>query len=154
MDSHLIEVDDRIFKYLQSHAEPLVDTPNSVLTKLLFGEKKAEDKRKKPSVSVKGLPKSLSYVLEVISEMALNGHSRLEATKIVADRNDTVPATVMDKYCRQLDLKAHEADELLEEEGYIEFKNILKNKYSIFKEIIDTYFETMIAQEMGLDLRE
>ena len=151
MGTHLIEVDDRVFKYLQSHAEPLVDTPNSVLTKLLFGGDRAEDERKFPSVSVKGLPKSLSYVLEVVSEMALNGYSRLEATKIVADRNDTVPTTVMDKYCRQLNLKAHEADELFEEQGYAEFKNILKEKFTTYREVIDTYFETMITEGIGLE---
>ena len=122
MGTHLIEIDDRIFKYLQSHAEPLVDTPNSVLTKLLFGENRTENQKKRPTVSVKGLPKSLAYVLEVVSEIEINGHSRLEATKIVAERNETVPTTVMDKYCRQLNLNAQEAEELLAEEGFNEFK--------------------------------
>ena len=32
---HLIEVDDIIMKYLQKHAEPLIDSANSVLHKLL-----------------------------------------------------------------------------------------------------------------------
>ena len=127
MDTHLIEVDDRVFKYLQSHAEPLIDTPNSVLTKLLLDEERPEKQIRKPSVSVSGLPKSLAYVLEVMSEIEMNGHSRLEATKKVAERNDTVPTTVMDKYARQLNLKAIEVDELLKEPGYNEFKNILKN---------------------------
>lgn len=146
MDTHLIEVDDRVFKYLQRHAEPLIDTPNSVLVKLLFDEKRPENQERKPSVSVSGLPKSLAYVLEVISEMEMNGHSRLEATKIVAERNDTVPTTVMDKYARQLNLKAVEVDELLKEPGYNEFKNILINKYSTYRELIDMYFENMISQ--------
>jgi hypothetical protein len=146
MDTHLIEVDDRVFKYLQRHAEPLIDTPNSVLVKLLFDEKRPENQERKPSVSVSGLPKSLAYVLEVFSEIEMNGHSRLEATKIVAERNDTVPTTVMDKYARQLNLKAVEVDELLKEPGYNEFKNILINKYSTYRELIDMYFENMISQ--------
>ncbi|MFC1882258.1 hypothetical protein ACFL2S_12265 [Thermodesulfobacteriota bacterium] len=152
MGTHLIEVDDRVFKYLQSHAEPLIDTPNSVLIKLLFDEEKIVIQTKKPSISVSGLPKSLAYVLEVISEIEMNGHSRLEATKIVAERNDTVPTTVMDKYARQLDLKAMEVDELLKEPGYNEFKNLLKSKYSTYKDLIDIYFGTMITQ--GLRLAE
>ena len=69
MGTHLIEVNDRVFKYLQSHAEPLIDTPNSVLIKLLFDEERIVIQTKKPSISVSGLPKSLAYVLEVISEI-------------------------------------------------------------------------------------
>ncbi len=151
MGTHLIEVDDRVFKYLQSHAEPLIDTPNSVLTKLLFDEERIVIQTKKPSISVSGLPKSLAYVLEVICEIEMNGHSRLEATKIVAERNDTVPTTVMDKYARQLNLKAMEVDDLLKEPGFIEFKNILANKYSTYKELIDIYFDTMITQGPRLE---
>lgn len=32
-----IEVDDEVFAYLQSHSEPLVDTPNDVLRRELLG---------------------------------------------------------------------------------------------------------------------
>ena len=151
MDTHLIEIDDRVFKYLQSHAEPLIDTPNSVLTRLLFDEERAEKQIRKPSVSVSGLPKSLAYVLEVISEMEMNGHTRLEATKIVAERHDTVQTNIMDKYCRQLDLKAIEIDELFKEPDYNEFKNLLKNKFPAYKELIDIYLETMINQGLRLE---
>lgn len=151
MDTHLIKVDDRVFKHLQSHAEPLIDTPNSVLIKLLFDEDRIEIQTKKPSISVSGLPKSLAYVLEVISEIEMNGYSRLEATKIVAERNDTVPTTVMDKYARQLNLKAMEVDGLFNEPGYNEFKNILKSKYSTYKELIDIYFDNMLTQSLRLE---
>jgi hypothetical protein len=34
-----IEIDDDIFKFLKEHAEPLADSPNSVLRRLLLGEK-------------------------------------------------------------------------------------------------------------------
>ena len=37
MKKYTIEVDEIIMKYLQKHAEPFVDTPNSVLHKLLIG---------------------------------------------------------------------------------------------------------------------
>ena len=146
MKMHSIEVDDGVFKYLQSKAEPFIDTPNSVLNKLFFGEKETEKKKKEQSISVRGLPKSLSYILEVVSEIELSGYSRLEATKIVAERHDTVPTTVMDKYCRQIDLKAQQADELFQEQGYKEFRNILKGKFPTYKDVIDTFFESLITE--------
>ena len=49
---HWIEVDDRVFKYLQSKAEPLIDTANSVLVKILFGKKETEKKKRGQSISV------------------------------------------------------------------------------------------------------
>ena len=150
MKMHSIEIDDRVFKYLQSKAEPLIDTANSVLNKILFGENEIKHEKRGHSVSVKGLPKSLAYVLEVVSEINLSGISRLEATRIVAERHDTVPTTVMDKYCRQLDLKAQEADELLHEPGCKKFRNILKAKFPTYKDVIDTFFETLITQGIRL----
>ncbi|MFJ9847227.1 hypothetical protein ACIRYZ_43750 [Kitasatospora sp. NPDC101155] len=33
-----IEIDDDVFAFLQQHSEPLVDTPNDVLRRLLLGE--------------------------------------------------------------------------------------------------------------------
>ena len=44
MKMHLIEIDEKIWSHLQKNAEPFVDTPNSVLNRLLFGE--VEKKRK------------------------------------------------------------------------------------------------------------
>lgn len=42
-----IEIDEDIFNFLKEHAEPLTDSPNSVLRRLLFGEKavKGDEKR-------------------------------------------------------------------------------------------------------------
>ncbi|MCK9418286.1 MAG: hypothetical protein M0R70_02790 [Nitrospirae bacterium] len=34
-----IEIDDDVFSFLQKHANPLIDSPNQVLRRLLFGEK-------------------------------------------------------------------------------------------------------------------
>ena len=36
MKMHEIKVDDEVFEYLQRKAVPLVDTPNSVLRRVLF----------------------------------------------------------------------------------------------------------------------
>ena len=44
MKMHPIEIDERVWHYLQQNAEPFVDTPNSVLSRLLFGtEENKED---------------------------------------------------------------------------------------------------------------
>ncbi|MFF7459081.1 hypothetical protein [Kitasatospora sp. NPDC008115] len=42
--SRTIQIDDEVFAYLQRHSEPLVDTPNDVLRRLLLdGERPASD---------------------------------------------------------------------------------------------------------------
>jgi hypothetical protein len=45
MDMREIQVDEEIWQYLQERAVPLVDTPNSVLRRLLFGKRRG---RKRP----------------------------------------------------------------------------------------------------------
>ena len=149
MKMHLIEIDEKIWSYLQENAEPLTDTPNSVLNRLLFGDE--EKKRKEvtffsiPAVSIQGLPKSLTQILEVVYEIEVNGYSRTQATNRVAKKRGTAPQTITDKYCRQLGKKAHEIDELMAEPGYAGFKDLLVGKYSDHKEIIDMYFDSMIS---------
>ena len=84
MKMYPIEIDERLWSYLQKHAEPFVDTPNTVLNRLLLGTSKEASEptsvSANPSVSIKGIPKSLSQILEVIYEMEINGHSRLVAS--------------------------------------------------------------------------
>ncbi|MFJ4414265.1 hypothetical protein [Streptomyces sp. NPDC088925] len=50
-----IEIDEEIFAYLQSHSEPLVDTPNDVLRRELLhphrSPAKATDQRRKGSLA-------------------------------------------------------------------------------------------------------
>jgi len=48
MKMHEIKVDDEVFEYLQRKAVPLVDTPNSVLRRVLFGRKR--DGRASPAL--------------------------------------------------------------------------------------------------------
>ncbi|MEU7222656.1 hypothetical protein [Streptomyces chrestomyceticus] len=50
MPKRSIEIDDEVFEFLQSRSEPLVDTPNDVLRRLLLRDaglpaKSAEDRR-------------------------------------------------------------------------------------------------------------
>jgi len=145
MKMHLIEIDEKIWCHLQQNAEPLVDTPNSVLNRLLFGtEEKAAACFSIPTVSIQGLPISLAQILEVVYEIEVNGCSRTQATHRVAKQRGTAPQTITDKYCRQLGKKAQEIDELMAEPGYTGFKELLMGKYSVHREIIDMYFDSMM----------
>ena len=163
MKMYSIEIDEKIWHYLQQNAEPFVDTPNSVLNRLLLtpdeGEEEAAQAFSIPSVSIEGLPKSLSQILEVVYEMEVNGYSRTEATNRVAKKRGTAPQTITDKYCRQLGKRAHEIDEILTEPGYIGFKNLLISKYASHREIIEMYFDSMMsdaddANFIALDFQE
>ena len=149
MKMHQIEIDEKLWFHLQQNAEPFVDTPNSVLNKLIFGEeeKKYEEEASFliPTISVQGLPKSLAQILEVVYEIEVNGYSRTQATNRVAKKRGTAPQTITDKYCRQLGKKAHEIDELMAEPGYAGFKDLLTGKYSVHRDIIDMYFDTMMS---------
>lgn len=147
MKMYSIEIDEKIWSYLQKHAEPFIDTPNTVLNRLLLGTSKVTGKPAdipaNPSVSIKGTPKSLAQILEVIYEMEVNGYSRTEATNRVAQKRGTASQTITDKYCRQIGKKAQEIDQLLSEPGYGAFKALLKNKFSAHQQIIDAYFESL-----------
>jgi hypothetical protein len=149
MKMHLIEIDEKIWCHLQQNAEPLVDTPNSVLNRILFGTVETKEKAAAcfsiPAVSIQGLPKSLAQILEVVYEIEVNGCSRTQATHRVAKKRGTAPQTITDKYCRQLGKKAQEIDELMAEPGYKGFKDLLMGKYSAHREIIDMYFDSMLS---------
>ena len=148
MKMHTIEIDENLWSYLQKHAEPFVDTPNSVLNRLLFDTSIAsplsKEESKIPAVSIQGIPKSLAQILEVVYEMEVNGYSRTEATKRVAHNRGTSPQTITDKYCRQIGKKAQEIDQLLSEPGYEAFKEILKGKFDAHQQVIESYFETLM----------
>lgn len=151
MKMHTVEIDDKLWNYLKKFAEPFEDTPNSVLHRLIF-ERKPDKHEEIPdpvtAISIKGVPKALSQIFEVLYEMMVNGYPRTQATKRVAKRRGTTPQTVIDKYCRQLNKKAHEIDSILEEPGLYEFKNLLKNKFVKHHEIIDVYFGTLDQENM------
>ncbi len=146
MKMHSIEIDEKTWHFLQQNAEPFIDTPNSVLNRLLFGlgERKKED-APLSTISIEGLPKSLSQILEVVYEMEVNGYSRTQATNRVAKKRGTAPQTITDKYCRQLGKRAHEIDELLTEPGYNSFKDLLTIKFAAHRGLIDMYFDSMMS---------
>ena len=154
MKMYSVEIDENIWQFLQQNAEPFVDTPNSVLNKLLFNDEAKKEGTQKddatslysiPTIRIEGLPKSLSQILEVVYEMEVNGYSRIQATNRVAKKRGTAPQTITDKYCRQLGKRAHEIDELLTEPGYEHFKELLTSKFSDHQGIIDMYFDSMMS---------
>jgi hypothetical protein len=150
MNKYSIEIEEDVWHHLQQHAEPFVDTPNSVLKRLLFSNEPPTEETTPavlsiPSVSIQGLPKSLAQILEVVYEMEVNGYGRTQATNRVAKKRGTAPQTVTDKYCRQLGKRAYEIDELLTEPGYSGFKDLLTSKYSDHRAIIEMYFDSMMS---------
>ena len=149
MKMYTIEIDEKVWRYLQKHAEAFIDTPNSVLNRMLFGTSKdlpvKAPSSKTPAVSIAGVPKSLAQILEVVYEIKINGLSRTEATKRVAQKRSMSPQTVTDKYCRQIGKKAREIDQLLSEANYENFKKILKDNFSAHQQFIDAYFATLLA---------
>ena len=87
-----------------------------------------------------GVPKALAQILEVIYEVKKSGRSRREATNLVAERRNTAPQTVIDKYCRQLGKRSYEIDRLLEDQNLKEFKALLERKFVNHRNLIDSFF--------------
>lgn len=153
MQTHMIEIDEDVWNHLKQFAEPFVDTPNSVLRRILL----TEQNLKEPSnslIEIKGIPKSLSQIFEVLYEIEVNGCSRIEATHRVAEKRGTAPQTIVDKYCRQLNQRAHEIDALFDEPGYPNFQALLKQKFDQHQYIIDLYFETLLGADNLADRAE
>lgn len=144
MKHYTIEIDELIMNFLKEKAEPFVDTPNTVLHKLLLKDSsfKKELDFNRPSFKAT-MPKALSQTLEVINTIVIEGKTRQEATKIVADRNNTAPQTIIDKYCRQLGKKAGEIDLLLSESGMAGFISILVDNFPKHKETIVGFFTSL-----------
>ncbi|MBW2596886.1 MAG: hypothetical protein JRC93_13145 [Deltaproteobacteria bacterium] len=150
MNSHTIEIDERVWRYLQSQAIPFKDTPNSVLHRILFNEGNFDRLSIRDNVKKgiaprlpDGTPKALAQILEVLYEMNKLGMSRPQATNIVAQRRRTSPQTIIDKYCRQLNKRAYEIDRLLQQKDLTDFKLLLENKFTNHKDVINSFFNTL-----------
>lgn len=149
MGMHKIEVDDEVFEYLKSRAEPFVDTPNSTLRRELLGGKPG--RVVKPTISKhsipmetlpmvpSGTPKALEEILQVSYLVHRSGLSRRDATHHVAHKHGIAIQTVLDKYCRQLGLTADKFDELLGRDDLRDLKAVLRRKFSSYAGFIDEY---------------
>ena len=141
-----IEIDNEVWNFLKTHAEPFEDTPNTVLRRLLLNNNmKANGSLSSTISSIEepkfpsDIPMALQQILEVAFLVKCKDINRSEATNKVAKKRGIAPQTVIDKYCRQLDKKAYEIDRLLEY-NIDEFKLILQNRFSIHKIYINDFF--------------
>lgn len=150
MRFHQVEVDDDVFQFVKAHAEPLVDTFNSALRRLLplsdrqILSNQASAKGSPLFVSASPLPsvpqhfpQALRQILEVVRLVRGSAYTRTTATQYVARQYKVFPQTVLDKYCRQLGLTAAQFDRLLEEPGLGELRKKLKSKFSSYAQAID-----------------
>jgi len=151
MRFHEVEVDDEVFQFVKGRAEPLVDTFNSALRRLL----PLDGQTRKParplnfpqaapekSLSVLpslpgGTPQALRQILEVARLVRGGAYTRTAATSFVAKQHNVFPQTVIDKYGRQLGLTAGQFDRLLEQADSADLRKLLKSKFPGYGEVID-----------------
>jgi len=150
MRMYQVEVDDEVFHFIKAHAEPLVDTFNSTLRRLLplserrghveapFGGEgiQTEPVCLLPKIPNR-VPQALRQILEVVHLVLSGLYNRSSATHYVAKHHKITPQAVIDKYTRQLDLKASNFDWLLEQPGIADLRKILNSKFPDHGQLID-----------------
>lgn len=153
MRTHQVQVDNEIFEFVKANAEPLVDDFNSTLRRLLFlngarlktrtigaAAQSAVQSAVMPSLP-SGTPIALKRILEVTHLVRGRAYTRTAATQFVAKQHNVFPQTVIDKYCRQLGLKASQFDRLLEEESLGGLRKLLKAKFNRHSDVVDQFIK-------------
>jgi len=136
-----IEVDEEVYNFLKKNAEPFVDiNPNSVLRRFLPLDTKGGNTLNILPEFPASVPYALAETLEMIILVKKEGLSRIEATHTVADIRGISTQAVLDKYCRQLDKRAYEVDELLMTQNLRKFEALLIEKYPYHKATIEKTF--------------
>ncbi len=139
-----IKVDQEVYSFLKSNAEPFEDTPNSVLRRfLLTGSKetqKIDATAQRPPSYPSSVPDGLAQILQVIYLVKVAGMSRIEATRGIAEARNVTVQTVIDKYTRQLGMKAYEFDGLLDSDLEM-LKGVLKKAFPHMDKIIEEAFK-------------
>jgi hypothetical protein len=143
MKYYKVDIDEEVWNFVKNQAEPLTDTVNSVLRRLLLGAPPLEEEKSAFSYKIetkidlpRNIPRALAQILEVIYEIQVGKRSRQEATRVVAMKNGTAPQTIIDKYCRQLGKTAREVDNMLEDTDLIALKDLLSTKFPKFVDLI------------------
>ncbi len=147
MKMYKIEVDEEVYRFLESKAVPFVDKDeNSVLRRLLLRQGTTMAIGVKSGMALpsfpKGIPDGLSQIFEMVY-LVKHEEDRIEATKRVAQAHNIKYPTVVDKYARQLGKRVFEVDRMLQEPELNELKAILKTKFSIHSDIIDEFFSKL-----------
>ncbi|MGE0358105.1 MAG: hypothetical protein AB7P08_14470 [Burkholderiales bacterium] len=146
MRTHQVEVDDQVFQAVQKHAEPLVDTFNTAVRRLLKIDGDASETRLVPKspaphdLCPRGTPEALAQVLEV-AHLVMSGVNRTDATRDVARKRQISQQAVNDKYGRQLGLTASQFDRLLDEPEQKGLKKLLIERFPGHRELIARVFE-------------
>ena len=154
MRTHQIEIDDDVMAFLKAQAEAFVDTPNTVLRRLLLRNdnlligSKHDQPRSVPEVA-SGVPKALEQILQVAYLTRFRSLDRVAATHAVADRHGVAFQTVLDKYARQLGLSAEEFDRLLKEDELGGLRELLTERFPKFRSEIQI-LESPALEEQGL----
>lgn len=148
MRMHQVEVDEEVFSLVKKSAEPLVDTFNSVLRRLLLEDPRGRVKSPSRSATTSsgggqipslpnGIPQALRQILAVAQLVRGGAYSRTAATQFVAKYHHVAPQTVLDKYCRQLGLTANRFDRLLEQDPMVDLPQILRSKFPEHAQVIN-----------------
>lgn len=150
MRMYPVEVDEEVYLFVKNNAEPLEDNFNSALKRLLpipktrgltpskikFHRLQPEPAGPLPEIP-KQVPQLLRQILEVVHLVIKGPYSRRSATQYVAGQHKKRNQTIIDKYTRQLGLKASEFDRLLDQEGLADLRKILKSKFPGYTQLID-----------------
>ena len=140
-----IEVDQEVYDFLKKNAEPFVDVnPNNVLRRFLPLENNMDKEGNTLKVFPEfppSVPNALAQTLEMIILVKKEGLSRVEATHKVADIRGISTQAILDKYCRQLDKRAYEIDELLMMQNLKKFEAMLIEKHPYHRTLIQDIFD-------------
>ena len=147
MQMHQIEIDNEVYTYLKSKAEPFVDTPNNVLRRELFHDKRrsiekmkfSDTKNNELTKFPSGTPKVLEHILQVVNLVRNWNYTRIDATHRVAAKAHVTYQTIVDQYSRQLHLRASQFDRWLEQPNLPELRASLKEKFKEHHAVIEEY---------------
>src|SRR3546814_17158043 len=106
MTTHQVEVDDEVFAFVKSHAEPLVDNFNTSLRRLLPLSAKAERRPAAAGATTEtpvfptGTPQALRQIVEVALLVHGGAYTRPSATPFVERRRAFAHQPVQNKSAR------------------------------------------------------